>query len=357
MDLPRHGPPRKGPFCNLVGRLRFRQLALLVALGEHCNLHRAAEAVHMAQPSATKVVRDLERLFGFPLFERLPRGMHPTPLGADVLAFANRALTDLQRFAHGLELKRHGGSGQLIIGTVSGAAGEHTAHAVAELKERRSRLSVKIMSASCEELIELLMTQKIDAGVTTFADSMPHTSLSYESLGFEALCMVVRPNHPAIRTGSLQLPSLQKYTWILPPLPSLARQLTEQAFGEAHIKTPANIIESTSCFTTLQILQRCDAIAVLPESTIRDHLQAGLIARLPLPPLADTHLSTFGVLTRRDQPLTPATAEFIEILRRSSTSISTDHPQPSLAHPGLPKQPEPKREPTVSRQRYRVEAC
>src|ERR1700745_2424941 len=69
---------------HLVGRLRYRQLALLVALGEHCNLHRAAEAVHMAQPSATKVVRELGRLFGFPLFERLPRGMHPTPLGADI---------------------------------------------------------------------------------------------------------------------------------------------------------------------------------------------------------------------------------------------------------------------------------
>jgi DNA-binding transcriptional LysR family regulator len=59
-----------------------------MALAEHSNLHRAAEAVHMAQPSATKVVRDLERSFGFRLFERLPRGMHPTELGTEVLAFA-----------------------------------------------------------------------------------------------------------------------------------------------------------------------------------------------------------------------------------------------------------------------------
>ena len=80
---------------HLVGRLRFRQLSLLVALGEHRNLHRAAEAVHLAQPSATKLIHDLEQLFEVPLFERLPRGMQPTELGTEVLGFAKRALVDL----------------------------------------------------------------------------------------------------------------------------------------------------------------------------------------------------------------------------------------------------------------------
>jgi DNA-binding transcriptional LysR family regulator len=70
-------------FSQLLGRLRFKQLALLAALDEHRNLHRAADAVHLAQPSATKLVHDLEKIFSFPLFERLPRGMQPTELGAD----------------------------------------------------------------------------------------------------------------------------------------------------------------------------------------------------------------------------------------------------------------------------------
>src|SRR5271154_6360635 len=96
-------------FTHLVGRLRFRHLALLAALDEHRNLRRAADAVHLAQPSATKLVHDLEVVFGFPLFERLPRGMQPTELGVEVLAFAHRMLVDLERFSQNLESKRKGG--------------------------------------------------------------------------------------------------------------------------------------------------------------------------------------------------------------------------------------------------------
>src|SRR5882762_6098502 len=70
--------------CKLVGRLRFRHLSLLVALDEHRNLHRAAKAVHLAQPSASKLVHDLELLFGSSLFDRSPTGMQPTALGAVV---------------------------------------------------------------------------------------------------------------------------------------------------------------------------------------------------------------------------------------------------------------------------------
>src|SRR6185437_15267583 len=101
---------------HLIGRLPFRHLSLLVALGEHRNLHRAAHAVHLAQPSATKLIHDLEQLFGIPLFERLPRGMQPTELGAEVLAFARRSLVDLECFSQDLESKRKGGYGELVIG-------------------------------------------------------------------------------------------------------------------------------------------------------------------------------------------------------------------------------------------------
>ena len=313
---PGNGGIRQGPLSHLVGRLRFRQLALLVALGEHRNLHRAAEAVHMAQPSATKVVRELERILGFRLFERVPRGMYPTPLGAEVLNFAKRVLAELQRFFEDLEVKRQGGNVQLIIGTVLGAAAEHVASAVAQLKARRPLLSIKLVSEPSEELVTLLLERKIDLAVATVVESESHAQIRYESLASELLCVVVKAGHPASRAPKLQLASLKEYPWILPPVPSPARQIIEQAFVEAKMQTPANIIESTSCFATLPILQHCDAIAVLPESVIRDPLRAGSVVRLPL--LADKHWSNFGIVNRRDIPVSRAIAEFVRLLRGAS---------------------------------------
>ncbi len=96
----------------LVNRLKFKHLALLVALDDaRSNLHQAAEAIKVAQPSASRMLTDIEEAFGFLLFERNARGMQPTPLGTSALAYARRSLADLTRFADDLDNKwrgRHG---------------------------------------------------------------------------------------------------------------------------------------------------------------------------------------------------------------------------------------------------------
>jgi DNA-binding transcriptional LysR family regulator len=97
-------------------------------------------------------------------------------------------------------------------------------------------------------------------------------------------------------------------------LTSPARQIIEQEFGQAGMMTPANLVECTSIFATLQLLQKSDAVTMLPESVVRDHLQAGLLVRLPLN--VGKSLPGFGILTRRSEPLTAAGAELVESLRR-----------------------------------------
>src|ERR1700744_550100 len=83
----------------LGNRLKFKHPAPLVALDDPRNPHQAPEAVNVAQPSASRMLGDIEEAFGFLLFERNARGMKPTPLGVVTLAYARRALAELTRFA------------------------------------------------------------------------------------------------------------------------------------------------------------------------------------------------------------------------------------------------------------------
>ena len=61
---------------SLVNRLKFKHFALLVALDDARNVHQAADAINVAQPSASRMLGDIEEAFGFLLFERNARGMH-----------------------------------------------------------------------------------------------------------------------------------------------------------------------------------------------------------------------------------------------------------------------------------------
>jgi DNA-binding transcriptional LysR family regulator len=298
---------------RLVGRMRFRQLALLVALNDHRNLHRAARAVHLAQPSATKVVHDLEQLFGFALFERLPRGMQPTELGTEVVAFAQRMMVELQRFGQDLESKRSGGYGQLMIGAIMGAAPDVVARAMADIKQKRPLLSIRLLGERSDEIIGLLLERKIDLAVGRFSNPQQHNAIDFEELGNEELYLVARKAHPLARATSLNLRALEGSPWILQPLSVPSRHIMEQEFGQAGMRTPTNIVECTSIFATLQLLLKSDAVTLLPESVVRDYLSAGLLTRLPVS--VGASLPGFGILIRRGETLSDAATEFRQSLR------------------------------------------
>ena len=300
--------------AHLVGRLRFRHLALLVALDDHRNLRRAADAVHLAQPSATKLVQDLERVFGFSIFERVPLGMEPTEMGKEVLVFARRTFADLDRFALDLDNKRKGGYGQLVIGAIMGAAPDVVARAVADIKQHRPLLAVKLLGETSDEILSLLIQRRIDLAVGRFSNPLQHNAINYEDLGTEPLCIVARKEHPLGRAKKLTLKELEESAWILQPLTSPARQILEQEFGQCGMMTPQNLVECTSIFATLQLLQKSDAVTVLPESVVRDHLQAGLLVRLALD--VGKSLPGFGILTRRGESLSSAATELVEALRK-----------------------------------------
>jgi DNA-binding transcriptional LysR family regulator len=304
---------------QLTSRLRLKQLVLLVALDDHRNLHRAAEAIHLTQPSATKLLHDVEFIFGFDLFERLPRGMQPTALGAEVVSFARRLLIELDRFSADIQTKRQGGYGQLVVGAIMGAAPDVVALAVIQLKRRRPLLVLKLLGETSDEILNLLEQCKIDLAVGRFSNLQQHNAIGYEDLGNEVLCLVARKEHPLAQVGTLTLQSLNDSSWILQPVTSPSRQIIEQEFGQAGIRTPSDIVECSSIFATLQLVQKSDAITILPESVVGDHLAAGLLVRLPI--AVGKHLPGFGILTRRGEPLSAIALEFIDCLRNYGASM------------------------------------
>jgi DNA-binding transcriptional LysR family regulator len=105
----------------LLMRLRTRQLLLLEALGREHNLGRAAAALGMSQPAATKLLQQAEDALGVRLFTRLARGMEPTPTGEVLIRFARQSLVDFGFAREQMAALRSGLRGRLRLGSVPGA--------------------------------------------------------------------------------------------------------------------------------------------------------------------------------------------------------------------------------------------
>jgi DNA-binding transcriptional LysR family regulator len=72
-----------------------RQLSYFLAVVEHGGFTRAADALHLAQPSLSQAIRALERELGARLFQRAGRGVVLTSAGEALVAPARRVALDL----------------------------------------------------------------------------------------------------------------------------------------------------------------------------------------------------------------------------------------------------------------------
>lgn len=303
---------------RLVNRLRLKHWALLSALGDTPTLSDAAARLNITQPAATKLLADVEQAFGFPLFERQPRGMRATALGHEVVAYARQAQAGLDHFLEDLESKRRGGHGHLVLGAIMGAAPDLVARAVAQIKRERPRLTVRILGETSDQIGLLLERHEIELAVGRFTDPLQHNKFHFTPLSVETLQAVVRRGHPLCRARRHGWPELVRWPWVLQTIASPARQLLEEEFTRAGVSTPADVVECTSIFATLQLVQSSDAIAVLPESVVRDHVRAKLLVALPLEVGRD--LRAFGLLQRKDEPLSEVATAFVAHLQRGVSS-------------------------------------
>ncbi|UZJ61033.1 LysR family transcriptional regulator [Pseudomonas sp. KU26590] len=299
-------------FSTVCNWLKFKHLVLIETLARTRNMHTAAQHMNLSQPAVSKMLREIERLLGFDVFERLPRNMPPTALGEHVVRYAQIALNDASKFVEQISSLREGGHGFLKVGAIFAATAAVLPEAIVQLKARWPLLSIEVVEQTSDHLMEMLDDKKLDLAVARYTHENQQQVYDFQALAPEPFCMVVNSRHPLTELAQTPLQDLGKWPWILYPLGTPIRARMEQAFAKAGIATPKNTIDTISMQTFLQVLQAGPMIAMLPASMAQPHLDSGLLKVLNTPlKLAP---QDYGILTRRGEPLLGAASEFAEIL-------------------------------------------
>ncbi|KPX01184.1 Cyn operon transcriptional activator, partial [Pseudomonas savastanoi] len=93
-----------------------RHIRYLLAVSDHGNFTRAAEALHVSQPALSQQIRQLESSLGVQLFDRTRRSVVPTDAGRVYLDHARRCLLELEAGKRALNDVSDLSRGQLRLG-------------------------------------------------------------------------------------------------------------------------------------------------------------------------------------------------------------------------------------------------
>lgn len=299
-------PPR------LLLRLRTRQWVLLALLDQHRNLGRAAGAMAISQPAATKLLQQLEDAFGVPLFTRHARGMRPTPYGEALVRHARRVLTDFGAVCEEVEALRSGLAGSLRIGSVPGAVPELLAPALVAYKDRHPRVAVSVVVDTSDVMLLQLARGEVDLVLGRLTEGHNAEEFRCVPMLGEAQVVVVREAHPLFARTPLTLHDLVDWPWLLQPPGSPQRGRFEAALREAGIQQRLNITETASPIAMTALLALSDMAAVMPASQAAHYARLGLLRVLPVE--LPIRVPPICLITRLDHALSPAAEQFVAVL-------------------------------------------
>jgi DNA-binding transcriptional LysR family regulator len=307
------------PHWFIRARLKTRQLLLLVAMAEEGNIHRAAQALHMTQPAASKLLKDLETALEVELFERLPRGMRPTWYGETMIRHARMALASLSHAHEEIEALKAGRYGQVSVGAITTPGVSLMPSAIALLKREHPSLQVSLQIETSDVLMERLLQGKLDMVIGRLFERHDKSDLRYQPLVEEPVVAAVRPGHPLLSAPTLGLPDLVPAGWIVPSAGSVLRHRFELMFHEEGLEAPGNLIETTALLFITRMLQQSDLLAVLAADVARYYADHGMVAILPI--ALPCKMDAFGLVTHSDRLLSPGAKAMLEALRKAALTV------------------------------------
>jgi DNA-binding transcriptional LysR family regulator len=297
-------------------RLKTRQLLLVVALADEGNVHRAAVALNMTQPAASKLLRELEEMLDAVLFERLPRGMRPTLYGEALIRHARVVLGSLDQAQEELSALRAGRLGHVAVGAITSPGVRLLPDAVAAVKRMHAKIRISVEIDTSNVLLERLAQDKLDVVIGRLSAEHDKLQLRYEPLAGEPVRAMVRRGHPLLGAAPLGLSDVQRCAWIVPPPGSVLRHRFELMFQRESLAPPSNVVESSALLFITRTIEKTDMIALLAEDVAHYYANHGMAEILPLP--MECSMDDFGLITHADKLLSPAAVLMIDALRDAS---------------------------------------
>lgn len=294
--------------------MELRHLRYFAALAECLNFTRAAERVHVTQSTLSHQIRQLELELGHQLFDRVGRRVLLTEAGETFLAYASKALREVDQ---GLsELSRSAGtlSGEVRIGATHTFNVGFVPECLAAFMTKHPTVRIGVDELSAEVIGQRLVEGTLDVGIA-YQPADP-TLLWFEPLYSEEMVLVVGAAHPFAQRKRLRMVELHKQPMVLLPAHFATRGMLDGCFARCGAE-PLVAAEMNTIAPMIGLVARTPLAAIVSRHAVppRDDIRV-------VPLEGPTPMRTPGLLWKRETRQSAAVRSFAAEIRKLALNRS-----------------------------------
>jgi DNA-binding transcriptional LysR family regulator len=293
--------------------IEIRQIQVFLAVWENRSFSRAAQEVHLTQPTVSGHIRVLEEILGVRLFDRGGKEVTPTKAGEILYPFARQILRLNLQAERGIAMFLGQEKGSLDLGG-SNIPGQYILPGViGRFKADRPNIKVILRISDTAAIVAAVANGELELGMV--GAIVQKKGLSFEPCFHDDMVLIVPPGHRLADCKKASIDDLASEPFVLREKGSGTRLASEralQAAGNLQISDLQIVAEMGSTEAIRQAVRAGLGCAIVSRRAVKDDLEHGL---LYTPVLEGVQLSRqFYLIWHNQRTLSPLAYAFRSFL-------------------------------------------
>ncbi|WP_342478450.1 LysR family transcriptional regulator [Paenibacillus sp. FSL H7-0350] len=301
--------------------MELRQLQYTLQIAAERNFSRAAEKLHIAQPSLSQQLSKLEKELGVLLFQRNTSSVELTYAGEKFVEQAQGIIDAVELLRQEMSDISQLRTGRVMVGSMPITGAHLLPHVLPVFKSKYSEVEITLLEDSSMNLEKLTASGQTDLSLLSLPLEIP--TLAYEVLGEERIDLAVPPGHLlagreplGIRTS---LAELKDESFIVLKEGQGFRKMTVELCREAGFE-PRIVFESNNMETVQSLVAAGMGVTLVPHFIARAARSEFVPVYLPLAEPVPGR--TLVIAYRRGRYLSRAAEAFIETFKATVAGLT-----------------------------------
>ena len=257
--------------------MTLRHMKIFVSVYQNNGITRASEELHLAQPSVSLAIRELEDYYGIRLFDRISRRLYVTEQGRMFYDYALHIVSLFDEMELGIRNWEH--MGTLRIGSSITIGNFLLPGLVKKFTNTHPKNKVNVSVHNSSYIEDCILNNRIDFALIEGIPESPQ--IVRDPFMNDRLCLICGKAHPLASRDAVPLAELEQHNFILREPGSGGREILESLLTGFQIHLNA-AWESVSTQAIVKAVAEGLGISFLYEAAIQREVAENTLGIIPL---------------------------------------------------------------------------